>query len=157
MKSWRSPKMTIGASLISGQGNIAIADIKKDEILAVRSGHIVALTEALKLVPSLGYVFLQLSNELALSPLNADEVQDICCFWNHSCNANVGMRGDVCFVAMKDIPAGQELCIDYATIAAHPLEINCTCKNANCRKKISGEDWKRLLVKEEYTDFIAPN
>ena len=28
---------------------------------------------------------------------------------NHSCDANLGIRGEITFVAMRDIPAGEEL------------------------------------------------
>lgn len=155
MKSWRSSKMKIGSSLINGQGNVACEDIKAHEILAVRSGHIISVSQALELVPSMGYVFLQLSEDLALSPLTFEEIPVICCFWNHSCEANVGIRGDVCFVAMRDIKAGDELTIDYATIAAHPLDISCTCKSPICRKHISGNDWKIPSVQKQYRGFFS--
>ncbi|GIT46042.1 MAG: hypothetical protein Ct9H300mP12_06270 [Acidimicrobiales bacterium] len=33
---------------------------------------------------------------------------------NHSCDANVGFRGQVLYVAMRDIAIDEELCHDYA-------------------------------------------
>src|SRR5262245_45559168 len=108
-RSWRSPRTAIGQSSIAGMGNFATARIERDEVVAVRSGHIVPLSQALELVPTLGFAFLQITETLALSALCAEELPSLCCYFNHSCQANVGMRGDILFVAMRTIEPGEEL------------------------------------------------
>jgi len=35
-------------------------------------------------------------------------------FLNHSCEPNVGILGQIIFVAMRNIDSGEELTIDYA-------------------------------------------
>ena len=37
-------------------------------------------------------------------------------FLNHSCEPNVGVQGQIVFVAMRDVAAGEELTLDYGTI-----------------------------------------
>ncbi len=57
---------------------------------------------------------------------------------NHSCEPNTGFQGlDV--VALRDIPTGQELTLDYAELVdeeAEPFE--CHCGSAGCRGTIRG-------------------
>jgi SET domain-containing protein len=36
-------------------------------------------------------------------------------FSNHSCEPNIGVQGQIVFVAMRDIAAGEELTHDWAT------------------------------------------
>ena len=56
-----------------------------------------------------------------------------------SCEPNVGVRGQVTFVAMRAIAAGSELTIDYAMIDGDPAErMECACGIASCRGATSG-------------------
>ena len=57
---------------------------------------------------------------------------------NHSCAPNTGFTGlDV--VALRDIPAGEELTVDYGTFYdARMIPFDCTCGNAECRGRITG-------------------
>jgi len=64
-------------------------------------------------------------------------------FLNHSCSPNVGVRGEITFVAMRDIKAGEELTIDYAMIDDDNYRMKCSCGARNCRKVVTGKDWKR--------------
>jgi SET domain-containing protein len=44
---------------------------------------------------------------------------------------------------MRDIPAGAELTIDYAMIDGHADErMACSCGAPECRKIITGNDWR---------------
>jgi hypothetical protein len=64
-------------------------------------------------------------------------------FINHSCMPNVGLRGDVVYVAMQDIKAGTELTVDYAMMDNQNYQMSCNCGSENCRGTISGYDFKR--------------
>jgi hypothetical protein len=56
-------------------------------------------------------------------------------FLNHSCNANLGFRSDRELVAVRAIPAGEELTIDYSFTEADPgWSMQCRCGMACCRK-----------------------
>ncbi len=54
MKSYTSNKTEVRKSEKQGFGFFAVSDIKKDEVLAIRSGHIVEFGEALKLDAEVG-------------------------------------------------------------------------------------------------------
>ncbi len=57
---------------------------------------------------------------------------------NHSCDPNTAYRGlDV--VALRDIPSGQELTLDYATLCDESIPpFPCNCGAPNCRKEVRG-------------------
>ena len=70
---------------------------------------------------------------------------------NHACDPNVGVRGQVTFVALRDVPAGAELTIDYAMIDGDPAErMPCSCGAAACRGVITGDDWRRPELQARY-------
>src|SRR5207253_8152644 len=59
---------------------------------------------------------IQIEDGLYIAPGRAEDVEANLLCLNHSCNPNVGVRGQITFVAMRDVPAGAELTIDYAMI-----------------------------------------
>lgn len=48
-------------------------------------------------------------------------------FSNHSCEPNIGVQGQIIFVAMRDIAAGEELTHDWATTDDDNYEMRCHC------------------------------
>jgi SET domain-containing protein len=62
----------------------------------------------------------QNTDDLFLAPVTAAEFESVMMFLNHSCEPNVGVQGQIVFVAMRDIAAGEELTLDYATINHEP-------------------------------------
>ena len=96
--SYRSPKTEVRESKIHGRGLFATANIAKDEIVAVKGGHIVdrkALREQIR--PQLGPVEIQIGEELFIAPVNDEERELSMLYLNHSCNPNLGVRGDIDF------------------------------------------------------------
>jgi len=78
-------------------------------------------------------------------------------FINHSCDPNVGLNGQIVLVAMRDIEAGEEICIDYAMCDGSPYdEFDCGCGSALCRGRITGEDWQRPELIERYQGYFSP-
>ena len=59
---------------------------------------------------------IQIDDDLFIAPVTREERELLdACTSNHSCDANLGMRGEITFVAMRDIRAGEELTHDWAT------------------------------------------
>ena len=56
---------------------------------------------------------------------------------------------------MRDINKDEELTTDYAFIDNEDYEFICTCGAENCRKRITGYDWKRKDLQEKYYDYFA--
>lgn len=58
-------------------------------------------------------------------------------FINHSCEPNLGVRGERDFVALRDIAPGEELTFDYAiTEDEITWRMDCQCGVASCRGTI---------------------
>ena len=74
---------------------------------------------------------------------------------NHSCEPNIGVRGQVVFVAMRDIGAGEELTHDWATTDDDDYRLECRCGAPGCRKVLTGQDWRREDLQEKYRGFIS--
>src|SRR6266849_7551823 len=107
--SYRSPKSEVRESKIHGRGLFAIADIAKNEIVAVKGGHIVdRKTLREKIAPRLGPVEIQIDDDLFIAPVAEEERELSMLYSNHSCNANLGVRGEITFVAMRNVRAGEE-------------------------------------------------
>src|SRR5213083_2600772 len=149
--SYLSPKTEVRESKIHGRGLFAIADIAKDEIVAVKGGHIVdRKTLREKSTPVLGPVEIQIDDDLFIAPVTDEERERAMLYSNHSCDANRGMRGEITFVAMRDIRAGEELTHDWATTDDDDYSIECNCGASDCRKVLTGKDWRRSELQKRY-------
>ncbi|HPO87502.1 MAG TPA: SET domain-containing protein-lysine N-methyltransferase [Candidatus Hydrogenedentes bacterium] len=153
MKSYTSPKTKLGQSKIGGIGTFAASDIKKGEIVFVKGGHIVERHNLFFSEKINSY--LPISDNLYLGALAPDEEDEIKLFVNHSCDPNCGLRGEITFVAMRDINKGEELTFDYAMVDNEENEFVCNCGSEHCRKIITGYDWKIKELQEKYTIFFA--
>ena len=76
-------------------------------------------------------------------------------FSNHSCEPNIGVRGQIVFVAMRDVAAGEELTHDWAMTDDDENEHPCNCGAAGCRKVITGKDWRRADLQEKYRGYMS--
>ena len=154
--SYRSPKTEVRESKIHGCGLFAKADIAKDEIVAVKGGHIVD-REALRreITPRLGPVEIQIDNELFIAPVSVDERELSMLYTNHSCDPNIGIRGEITFVAMRDIRAGEELTHDWAMTDNDDSSVECNCGASNCRKTLTGKDWQRPELQKRYAGYFS--
>ena len=117
--SYRSVKTEIRISDTEGRGLFAKKQIRKGEIVSVRGGHIITLQMEEKIKKPDGYWGYPIADEFVLAPLNIQEVESVMMFLNHSCEPNVGILGQIIFVAMRDIDSDEELTIDYAMFGAN--------------------------------------
>ena len=74
---------------------------------------------------------------------------------NHSCDPNCGMHGEITFVAIRDIEAGEELTVDYAFIDNEDYSFECHCGSENCRHTVTGFDWKIKELQDKYYPYFA--
>ena len=154
--SYLSPKTEVRESKIHGRGLFAIADIAKDEIVAVKGGHIVdGKTLREKITPRLGPVEIQIDDDLFIAPVTDEERELSMLYSNHSCDANLGIRGEITFVAMRDICAGEELTHDWAMTDNDNYSVQCKCGAPNCRKTVTGKDWQRPELQKRYRGYFS--
>ena len=154
--SYRSLKTQVRESRIHGRGLFATTDIAKNEIVAVKGGHIISREELREITPRLGPVEIQIDDDLFIAPVTEDEREGSMLYSNHSCDANIGMRGEITFVAMRDIRAGEELTHDWAmTDDDDDYAVECKCGAPNCRGRLTGKDWQRPELQKHYAGYFS--
>lgn len=154
--SWITPKAARGVeSAISGWGLQALQSIGKDEIVAVKGGHIVPTEMLGSLSERLQNSDVQITDTLHLVALSDDEYEPVMLFLNHSCEPNVGFGGNTVLVAMRNIEAGEELTTDYALFDDSHDSMECHCGRPLCRGRITGQDWRRPDLQERYHGYFS--
>ncbi len=137
-----------------GWGVFAHEPIQKGELISLWGGRIVSADE---LDPNMSHFtqrILQIEEGLYLATPEPLEPTD--CF-NHSCEPNAGLSGQIAFVAMRDIEAGEEINFDYAMCDGTPYdEFDCQCGCENCRGRITGSDWMLPELWEKYEGYFMP-
>ncbi len=109
MSSWFGRKVEKRASEIQGRGLFSIMDIEAGEIVAVKGGRIMDRQTLNAIIDVISPAEIQIEDSLYIAPDKAEDVEASLLCLNHSCAPNVGVRGQVTFVAVQDIPAGSEL------------------------------------------------
>ena len=155
MKSYRSLKTAVKQSDKGGKGLFAIDRIEKGELVAIKLGQIVTHDQLQAIDDEIRDFSLQITDEFHLSSASREELEDAALFLNHSCDPNVGMDGQISFVAMRDISAGEELCLDYAMVRVGAYRLDCHCGSPHCRGTITGEDWLRQELQKKYKHYFS--
>jgi uncharacterized protein len=153
--SYRSIKTEIRHSDTEGRGLFAKEPIRKGEIVSVRGGHILTRQMEKKIKKPDEYWGYPIADEFVLAPLNTQEVEDVMMFLNHSCDPNVGILGQIIFVAIRNIDSGEELTIDYVMFGANKEPMRCSCCSSNCRGLITASDWKIKKLQEKYRGYFS--
>ena len=153
--SYISPKAIVKESRIHGRGLFAVEAITKDEMVAVKGGHVFDRRTLVAIEPVLGPAEIQIGEDLFIGPLAESEREGSMIYSNHSCEPNIGVRGQIVFVAMRDIAAGEELTHDWATTDDDAYRMECRCGATACRKTITGQDWRRKELQEKYGRYMS--
>jgi SET domain-containing protein len=131
--SYLSPKATVRSSLIHGRGLFANEDLLPEEIVRVKGGYIFNRATLDKVAPILGPAEIQVAEDLFTGPIRAEEREGGMIFSNHSYDPNIGIQGQIVFVALRQISAGEELTHDRATTDDDDYALACRCEAAGCR------------------------
>jgi D-alanine-D-alanine ligase len=74
---------------------------------------------------------------------------------NHSCDPNTWLDG-LDLVARRAIPRGEEITLDYATFCGPSMaSFTCRCGSAECRRVITGMDFRKPELQSRYGDHIS--
>ena len=153
--SWRSPKTEVRKSRIHGHGIFATGPFRKDEIVLVKGGHIIDRAQLREVTARLGPVEIQIADDLFVAPVTEEEREGSMLYSNHSCDPNLGVRGDIVLVAMRDIEAGEELTHDWSTTDDDDYRLECRCGAANCRRLLTGKDWQLPELQARYKGYFS--
>jgi SET domain-containing protein len=152
--SYLNPKCEAHEHAEGGCGVFARKSINEGELISLWGGSIVHKDQLDPSMPRFTQRVLQIDEELYI--LTAEEKEPNDCF-NHSCDPNLGFSGQIGLVAMRDIQAGEEMCFDYAMSDGGPYdEFECFCGSEECRKKVTGNDWKLPSLWEKYDGYFSP-
>jgi SET domain-containing protein len=153
--SYISPKAEVRASPIHGRGLFAAEPFAAGEVVCVKGGYVFD-RGTLKSMPGwYRSAEIQVAEDLFIGPLAEGEREGSMVFSNHSCDPNVGVRGQIVFVAMREVSADEELTHDWATTDDDDYELDCTCGAAVCRQTITGRDWRRPELQAKYRGFFS--
>lgn len=155
---WLNPALVVKKTARYGKGTFARRRVKKGEMLLVLSGYVMTLREEERLPNGLGDNGIQVTDELSICASKKDELGGIN-FFNHSCEPNAGIRGQIFLVAMRDIETGEEVTFDYAmTLAssrnADPYRLTCLCGKKHCRGTITDNDWRDAKLQRKYRGYF---
>jgi uncharacterized protein len=153
--SFLSPKTEVRESAIHGRGLFAGQPLSKDELVAVKGGHIFDRTRLEELQARLGSAEIQIGDNLFIGPVEAEDREGSMIFSNHSCDPNLGVRGQIVFVAIRDIAAGEELTHDWAMTDCDDSQLSCHCGAACCRGIVTGRDWMRADLQQRYRGYFS--
>src|SRR5215469_6943575 len=129
-----SPKIEKRISPIQGRGLFAKTDIEKGEVVVVKGGYVLTKRQRDEIGKELGPSEIQITEHLFVGPTSEDEREGGMMHLNHSCEPNLGLQGQIVFVALRDIRANEEVTVDYAMTDDEEYEMQCKCG----RKPVAG-------------------
>lgn len=155
---WLNPSLEVRDTGRCGKGTFAIKNIKKDEILLILSGYVMKLSEEESLPGSLSDNGIQVSDSISLCVSKKSELGGIN-FFNHSCEPNAGIKGQIFLVAMRDIKKGEEVAFDYAMTLCEskdvsPYKMECLCVSKSCRGVVTDSDWRDIKLQKKYKGYF---
>ena len=145
-----SPKVEKRASVIHGRGLFAKSAIRK-----VKGGYVLTKPQRDAIGKELGPSEIQITEDLFIGPSTAAEREGGMMHLYHSCEPNLGMQGQIVYLALRDIEPGEELAFDYAMMDDEPYEMRCRCGTRSCRGTTTGFDWKKPEVQKKYDGYFS--
>lgn len=157
IEPWFCLGLTISSSNIHEQGVFTTQYLPLGTLIMRLGGYLyhVSQRQSQDITPS---TTTPLSEEVILAEPYCGH-KDISDYLNHSCNPNIGFQDAISLIAIRDIQAGEELLIDYAyweCDATWKLKTICNCGNPNCRKAVTGEDWKLTSPSDSLFRYFSP-
>jgi SET domain-containing protein len=150
--SYLSPRLEVRDTGAKGRGIFALEPIRAGELIAAWGGTVVPAALMHLVSTELTKLSVQIEDDLYL----VEDRPGPGVYINHSCDPNAGIAGSHLLVAMRDIAPGEEVCFDYAMTDGSPYdEFECACGAANCRGRITGNDWRLPELWQRYDGFFS--
>ena len=151
-----SPKTEKRGSVIQGRGLFAREPISKDEVVVIKGGYVMTRSQRDEVSKTFGPSEIQITEDLFIGPTTQKEFEGGMMHLNHSCEPNLGLHGQIVFVALRDIARDEELTFDYAMTDDDPAEVmDCNCGKLACRGKVTGSDWKSPDIQRRYNGYFS--
>lgn len=154
VQSYLSDNAEQRESQSGGRGVFARRPIAKGELVALWGGTIYRHDQLDDLTEELKHYLLQVDEKLYVGPASLEHV-DSAEFFNHSCEPNLGFKGQMALVAMREIEADEELTFDYAMAETYNQSFRCNCGSSLCRGEIKGDDYKLPGLQKRYQGYYS--
>lgn len=142
-------ELYVAKSNIEGKGVFSKRKFKRGEVVFILKGSIKKLHIKSSKDSKLGPKWVGISKGTWIDPNGIAE------YLNHSCNPNLGIRGRVLFVALRDIQADEELTFDYSiTEDDHFWQFKCNCGQKGCRKVLRSIQFLPESVFKSYLPYV---
>lgn len=126
--------------------------ILQGEIISIWGGTVIHKNELLFLDPELLRLSIQIEKDFFL----VSDRESLADWFNHSCNPNAGMSGQITLVAIKEIQTNEEVTFDYAFTDSYAYdEFKCLCGANVCRERITAQDWKDSKLQKKAITFFS--
>ncbi len=138
-----------------GRAVFAKERISKGARLAIFGGKLI------RAVDEVGDYGLQIDETYVINAMDIETPEiDDGFFFNHSCEPNSGIKGQIFLVAMRDIDPEEEVTFDYAMCLHQvdglpPYHLDCLCGKDNCRKIITDDDWNLPELRQKYNGYFS--
>jgi hypothetical protein len=153
-KSWCLLSLDLRPSKIHGMGVFTSAPIHRGDVVVVWGGHLFSGQE-LSEGKGQAHTIVQIGADQFLGSL-ATEDKTLDDYMNHACDPTVWLRDSVTLEARRDLEVDEELTGDYAIWLDKPnYRLRCNCGSPNCRKLITGIDWKLAPLQVAYRGHFA--
>lgn len=153
--SYISPKAAVKESPIHGRGLFAIAPIAQGEIVCIKGGYVLDRRALPDVQRRLGPAEIPIADGFSIGPVAEHEREGGMIWSNHSCDPTIGVQGQIVFVALRDVAAGEELTHDWAMTDDDDSEMECRCGAAGCRRIVTGQDWRKAGLQRKYAGYMS--
>lgn len=158
-QTYIDPRIKIKKSPTSGQGLFAVDQIKKGELVIRWGGGVIVTNKEFEkgfkkgiYQPESAIHFDEGHKWASLASEPDPEDAAI----NHSCDPNLWFEKGWPLAARRDIAAGEEITFDYSTGETYQLNSKCKCGAKNCRKFITGKEWRDSEFQKKYQGHFNP-
>jgi SET domain-containing protein len=151
--SYLNPKAAVRDAGRKGLGVFALEPIASGETIAAWGGEVMNRAEFDAQSEHRRTHGIQVDEDLYMV---GPETPDPADFANHCCEPNAGIVGNILLVAMAPIAQGEEICFDYAMADTDDYdEFVCECGTSQCRRLVTGGDWRIPELQERYGGFMS--
>jgi SET domain len=130
--------LSVRSSCISTKGVFAERDFKRGQVIHQMGGRRLSY---LRCVAEILTRHIRIDDPLQIGRNLYIALDDFSIRFNHSCEANAGIRRECELFALVDIPRGTEITFDYSmtVVPSHYSwfwKMSCNCGAPTCRKRI---------------------
>jgi SET domain-containing protein len=155
---WLHPHIQVLPSAIHGRGLFATQPLAAGTIVATLAGRLVSDEELHQLLAQakasqryLDTICVDDDAHLILPPGQPIH------YGNHSCDPNLWHTDARTLATRRDVHAGEELTVDYATqTTSADFQMPCRCRALACRHVVTGNDWQISQWGDSYQGHVVP-